>query len=150
MSWLQASPADAQHDACAVNLAKEVYVQQLGKLIGGFDSLSSDVSFLLGCAGYLAMMLAYHKLGWIALPPGSCSWCRPATYTGTSPRQSLSGFGAVNTGRSVRFSGSSGAGVLPLSKGVARLASHDLELSVETAGWLLAAGQQGNSPRHKF
>jgi hypothetical protein len=93
------------------------------------------------------MMLAYHKLGWIVLPPGSCSWCRLAPYTSTSPRQSLSGFGAMGDGRAVRFSGGSSSGVLPLSKGVARLASHDLELSAETAGWLLTAGQQGSRPR---
>lgn len=100
-----------------------------------------------GCAGYLTMMLVYHKLGWISLPPGSCAWSRLQRYTSISPRQSFSGLGAIVTARSARFSGTSSSGALPLSKGVARLVSHDLEVMSGVDGWLLAAGQQGARAR---
>ncbi|WIA10716.1 hypothetical protein OEZ85_010890 [Tetradesmus obliquus] len=101
-------------------------------------------------AGYLAMMFAYHKLGWITLPGGSCSWSRLTRSTSSSPRQNLSsGPASIATGRPARLSVSSGSGVLPLSKGCARLDSHDLEGSAsESEGWLLAAAQQGARARH--
>jgi hypothetical protein len=94
------------------------------------------------------MMAVYHKLGWITLSPGSCSWSRFTSYTSISPRQSMSGLASIVTGRPARFSGSSSSGVLPLSKGCARLASHDFEASAEVDGLLLGAGQQGGRARH--
>lgn len=96
------------------------------------------------------MMFAYHKLGWITLPGGSCSWSRLTRSTSSSPRQSLSsGPASIATGRPARLSVSSGSEVLPRSKGCARLDSHDLEGSAsESEGWLLAAAQQGARARH--